>query len=306
MTGCPIGDKGHLREAADSLARESLVMSVLNVKTITPEGLPKKTVTTPAEREAYQLSQVAGHQAVIQGAFLAKSLERISATLGTPPEHDLAILLSLDGKIDQRLCRSLAHAFTLFWQGDYETCVYLIVPRIEAAARALLRELDESIFRIEAGKDSGGYIGLYTLLDKLESIALDESWAYFLRWLLVDQFGQNIRNDVAHGLTPPIHAPYAALVLRAAILLIGLVAPQPAPFNATPTGGYDAVASHATRGRDELVRLLRGPVSSPVPFPRRHGHIACLHRWTASLLLSIAGKLVDAGNWVRGYVVPEE
>lgn len=214
------------------------------------------------------------------------------------------MLLSANGQMDQRLCSSLAHAFTLFWQEDYETCVYLIAPRIEAAARALLRELDENIFRIEAGKDPGGYIGLYTLLDKLEDLALDESWAYFLRWLLVDPFGQNARNDVAHGLTQTINALYAALVLRAATLLITLVAPQPSSFDAVLGTSSTATAPPTKRDRDELVGLLRKPVPSPVPFPHRHGLEGRLRRWIANGLLSMVDRLLDMSYRVGLYTPP--
>ena len=39
----------------------------------------------------------------------------------------------------------------------------------------------------------GAYPGLGALLGELRTVALDESWAYFLGWLLCDPFGPNLR-----------------------------------------------------------------------------------------------------------------
>ena len=47
---------------------------------------------------------------------------------------------------------------------------------------------------------------LFSLLKELEKLAMDESWTYFLRWLLLAPPGMNIRNDLAHG-SPAASAP---------------------------------------------------------------------------------------------------
>lgn len=292
LTDCPTGTKDELEALARSIAGASVMLSVLPTSVATAEGLPKKTANTDEERRAYLLAKAA-RIAAVEGALLARGLQRIASTYGVPTEEDLVVLLSTNGQMDQRLSRSLARAFRHFWNEDYESCVHLVVPKIEAAARALLRELDEDIYRIEAGKDPGGYVGLYTLVTKLEAIALDESWAYFLLWLLVDRFGPNIRNDVAHGLAVEIGAPDAALALRAATLLITLVAPQPDPIG---VGSLPATAEPQTppppRDRERLLRLLADPAPEAVSFPWRQGPVAWLRRRTAMTLLMTAGYLI--------------
>lgn len=55
--------------------------------------------------------------------------------------------------------------------------------------------------------------------------AATESWTYFLRWLLLAPPGMNIRNDLAHGFIGDISPIYAALILRAAVLLSTVAAP---------------------------------------------------------------------------------
>jgi hypothetical protein len=57
-------------------------------------------------------------------------------------------------------------------------------------------------------------------MDELEKLALDESWAYFFRWLLLGPYGANLRNDVAHGFVFDPGPVYAALLLRAVSVLV--------------------------------------------------------------------------------------
>ena len=60
----------------------------------------------------------------------------------------------------------------------------------------------------------------------MERIALDESWAYFIKWLLLGPIGMNIRNDLAHGFVHDAGPVYSALVLRAAAVLVPLTRPD--------------------------------------------------------------------------------
>jgi len=223
--------------------------------TILAGGLPRATAGDQDAQDRFDMSLFAQVRAENIGRLMAEGLRRIADRYGVPSEDDLVDYFVSRGGRDVKLLRSLAKGFRHFWHGDTESCVYLVTPRLETSARNLLLELDEGIYRVEAAKDPGGYPGLYVLLDKLELIALDESWAYFLRWLLLGPFGANLRNDVAHGLPVNTTVEYAALTLRA-VATLALVS--------SPTG-RDGVAA-GDRERAELVRLLSTPprVSSPV------------------------------------------
>ena len=200
--------------------------------------------------------------------------------------------LSENGQSDSVLAASLARAFLHFWRGDYEACAHVAVPKIEAAARVLLRELDEGIYKLQMGKDQGQYLMLYSLLKELEKLAMDESWTYFLRWLLLAPPGMNIRNDLAHGFTRGISPVYAALILRAAAMLITVTAPQP------PSAAHAAVADQPAdlaplphRDRDDILGLLSHPVPSPVPAPWRDGLAGRATGITATALRATASVL---------------
>ncbi len=174
------------------------------------------------------------------------------------------------GQSNQLLALSLARGFRHFWSGDYQACVHVVAPKVEAAARVLLLELDEGIYRLQAARDPGQYPGLYPLLHELEDLALDESWAYFLRWLLLGPTGQNIRNEVAHGFVGDISPVYAALVLRAAALLISIAGPQPASATHGTDGGphrTSDLTELSRRDRDEVLSMLRVPVREPAARP---------------------------------------
>jgi hypothetical protein len=154
--------------------------------------------------------------------------------------------------------------------------------------------LDEGIYRLQVSKDPGQYPGLYVLLQELERVALDESWAYFLRWLLLGPLGMNIRNEVAHGFVADISPVYAVLVLRAAALLVTVVAPQPESAVSATRRENDHAADLAglpQRDREDVLQALTVPVRDPVPMPWQGGIEGRLAGLTASTLRTTAGFL---------------
>ena len=90
---------------------------------------------------------------------------------------------------------------------------------------------------------------MYFLLDKLEDIALDESWAFFFAWLLAGPWGANLRNDVSHGLPAPMTPAHAALILRAVTVLAVVAGPAPITY----------VRAGHRRDRGEIIALLDDP-----------------------------------------------
>jgi hypothetical protein len=291
-TDCPTGDLAQLRQQAHDLARVAPLVSVIPTSLLGDDGLPRWTAQSPEEQEAGRMATCARVRAELQGQHLAQGLQRLAERYGVPDEASLMVFLSDNGQSDSILAASLARAFLHFWRGDYEASAHVAVPKIEAAARVLLRELDEGIYKLQIGKDQGQYPMLYSLLKELEELAMDESWTYFLRWLLLAPPGMNIRNDLAHGFTSGVSPVYAALILRAAAMLITVTAPQP------PSAAHAAVADQPAdlaplphRDRDDILGLLRHPVSSPVPAPWREGLAGRAAGMTATALRATASVL---------------
>lgn len=237
------------------------------------DGLPRATASSAEEQAAHEMSFAAGITAEYLGRLMAEGLRRMAEHYGVPSEDDLVGMFTRKGAGDARLARSLAKAFRHFWNGDYESCVHLAAPKAEAAARSLLRELDEGIYRVQSGKDPGGYPGLYALLTELEKLALDESWAYFLRWLLLGPYGRNVRNDVAHGFISDISPTYAALTLRAVSVLVIMAGP-PIDDHLGPNARRQDPAASTTRDRSTVLDLLTAPLGPPGPIDRPLGWAA--------------------------------
>lgn len=216
-------------------------------------GMPR---VTAADEESHGMSQAASMCAQFYGRMFAVGLEHIVERYGAPSLDELTNAIVDQGCRDPQLARGLALGFAHFFKGDYESCAAVVIPKFEAAARSLLRELDEGIYRVQVGNDPGGYVGLYVLIDELQKLALDESWAYFFRWLLLGPYGANLRNDVAHGFVFDPGPVYAALLLRAVSVLV-LVADTLPRDDYLPEIGTDQVD---VRPRHVVEAALADPV----------------------------------------------
>jgi hypothetical protein len=103
--------------------------------------------------------------------------------------------------------------------------VHLTVPKAEAAARALLLEINEPVYRAAVGDATGTFPGLGVLLSLLLDNDFDRDWERFLRTFLLGD-GSNVRNLAAHGFIHNIDPLNAAAALRA-LAVLALIAPEP-------------------------------------------------------------------------------
>jgi hypothetical protein len=84
--------------------------------------------------------------------------------------------------------------------------------------RALAHAVGLSVARPATEARDGGYRGLGDLLAALHG-HLDESWRRYLRNLLALPMGENVRNDVAHGLLDRGDERHAAALIHVACFL---------------------------------------------------------------------------------------
>lgn len=85
---------------------------------------------------------------------------------------------------------------------DYLVCCHLIVPQFEAAIRRLFALNGVNIMRTKADPSEGNeYLSLDGLLGSDAALQfMTEDMVNYLRNVLTDQYGWNIRNQVSHGL----------------------------------------------------------------------------------------------------------
>lgn len=252
---CPTGSYDSLVNQERALAKKGSLRRLFRRTELTREGRPDWTTSSDDHDQAAEIAWLASVTAGEFGKLLAEGLRRMAEVYKLPDEDALTEYLSCGGNVHHELSRSLSRALQLFWRGEFEAAIHLIVPKIEAAARALLLELDEPIYRIQIGSDPGGYGGLHGLLNGLQDAGMDPDWIYFLKWLLLGHPGQNVRNDLSHGLVFDPGPVDTALVLRAATLLVRLVQPD--------SNGRLGAA----RARDMTKARLRRPITTPVKWP---------------------------------------
>ncbi|GLY30439.1 hypothetical protein [Kineosporia sp. NBRC 101731] len=216
----PSGPVAGLRDYAAQTAQESAFRRLFSTTILGEGGLPRATLTEESEKDRHEMAFMGRTLAENHSRLWVEGLRRMAAKYGTPTIEELTSVIVRLGAGDPRLARSLAKGMIHFWSGDNESAVAVVMPKIEAAARRLLIELDEGIYRVQKDQGQGEFPGLYGLLTELERLAFDEDWAWFLRWLLLGPIGVNMRNDVAHGAVIDPVPEYAALVLRAGALLI--------------------------------------------------------------------------------------
>jgi hypothetical protein len=140
--------------------------------------MPARTLSGDDEVFARELAQTELLCLGAGGSFLAKTLHRITSRFGIPPRAELEAFLRTSGG-DPTLMNVLATALQLFWVDEYDAAVHLAVPKVEAAVRALLLELNEPVYRTQVGDATGVFPGLGVLLKSLLDNDFAPDWNGF-------------------------------------------------------------------------------------------------------------------------------
>ncbi len=122
----------------------------------------------------------------------------------------------------------IRRSLDFFFNGEYELFCHLIVPQIENAICNLVEYGGESVLRLQK---SGNGFQLKTLDELLRAKfveeVLTEDGAYYLRIVLTNQIGLNIRNLLCHGIVPPHYFNNSvANILLHVLILLGLIQEQ--------------------------------------------------------------------------------
>lgn len=114
-----------------------------------------------------------------------------------------------------------------YLSGDYVSAMHVLIPQLEDVLRATLRRLGGSTTSIRDGVTRESDLGQVLSANELGEL-LGEDMIFYLRYLLVEQLGMNLRNSVAHGLIRKSECTgqVAALVLLSLFRLV--------PYKADP------------------------------------------------------------------------
>ncbi|MGD6809868.1 MAG: DUF4209 domain-containing protein [Candidatus Bathyarchaeia archaeon] len=93
----------------------------------------------------------------------------------------------------------LKAGFERYFKADYVSCLHVLVPQIETALRSILHRLGVPTTVLDKDSVQEKLLGTILREEKI-NLLFGESIVYYLKAVLEDKRGDNLRNDIAHGL----------------------------------------------------------------------------------------------------------
>jgi hypothetical protein len=199
-----------------------------------PDQLPILSAVT--EQEKFQYELVVKEKQIAQSYVrpLVTALHDITAKFGLPTGEELARFLATWPSGSPLMVNRIVQALHRYWAGDSEGATYTLVPQIEGHIRQLILATNRGIFKLQTTHAPGLYPGLGAMLNILpEEFDIDESRMRFLKVVLVEPAGFNLRNHLAHGTVVFDDPGTAAVAIHVALFLLTLSPKPPVADRAT-------------------------------------------------------------------------
>ena len=225
--GPPSGDHKANLEMVSRIQEDHPLLFLITKVVYDRGGFPVQDVTTEEQHREVALSEQERMQLGLYSWLLARVLERIPDRYGRPETNDLAGFLA-ENLIPPDIAARIVAAFDLFWENRPDECAHVLTPRIEAVVRILANRAGIRIIDAPRAGKSGGVRPLGGLPEDFQDrdTFRNLSWTRYLKNLLVDRFGLNLRNDICHGIVVSVSVEEAALLLHAVCFLRNLT-PNP-------------------------------------------------------------------------------
>jgi hypothetical protein len=183
-----------VKKEVDDLRKKYPVASLFPVK-VYDDGLPRRVVTTNAERTEYEVNK----QFVLGVKIAMSFLSRVLETLKTNSLTKDTILEYLKGRknIDPESLAFIDNALDLYFSKNYVGAVHILTCRMEPLLRNLLNSHGKTPTKFDAVEKGMDYLLLGSLISDVTPF-IGEDMTKFLEVTLT-QKGENIRNDVCHG-----------------------------------------------------------------------------------------------------------
>lgn len=194
----------------------------MGVHILSESGMPLSKIGTPSTDEVGQ-----------EYSFCARLIESEEPTMRSVVEELINRQIFTHSSIVEHIMHSglintdrqgiIEKGVELYLAGDSVLACHLLIPQIEHAICKLALKLNAQALRMQPSGD--GY--MVQLMDKLFDVqevhdALGEDAAFYLRTLLTEQRGMNLRNLLCHGLiTPYYYDVFKADRIIHALLLLG-------------------------------------------------------------------------------------
>ncbi|HZH15429.1 MAG TPA: DUF4209 domain-containing protein [Archangium sp.] len=196
------------------------------------EGRPIRRIATEQEHLDAGVIDREAQQIYMWGHFAPSCLKAIFDRYSMPSPEDLTAFFTTEF-ITPDVAERIARSLLLYHEGQFDESLHILIPRLEAVVRELCSLIGAVIIREPDGAKPGGVVALGELMSVLQG-QFPESWRRYLRNLLNEPTGLNLRNRVSHGLLPRGGPAEAALALHAACFLRLLNEGQPADPETPP------------------------------------------------------------------------
>ena len=195
-------DSKKVEEQVKKLAEVAPLMSILSANIMGNDGRDIATVgSVENDLEGRVVLQMA-QNLQIESIFLQRAIEELAKRFGLGSQELIGELYKSPVFEESRRV-IIKKGLDAFFLGDHATAVHLLIPQIEQAFRQLLILCQRPTFKCNR---QGGH-DLRVLDEILRDPAIvaffSESKAGYLRVLLTDRRGWNLRNNLCHGITEP-------------------------------------------------------------------------------------------------------
>jgi len=153
-TDSPSGRHESNKAVAQQTFGQSVVSRLATRVQFRHDDLPKRVTTGDDHAFQAELVRVESTNFAIHGFLLGSALDLVAARFSIPSQTYLAAFITSAGT-RPALAEALATVLRLYWASEYTASAHLAAPKIEAAARALLLELNEPVFRAAIGDNIG-------------------------------------------------------------------------------------------------------------------------------------------------------
>ncbi len=222
-----IPDKKETLEMVHKLAKENPFSYLVTRQIMDSDGRVVAIVNSPdVDPEGHIIQQITMEMG-LRSVFFDDVAAGIDKKFGWNKENLLNFIYKSPCFQDERK-GIIEKGISAYIEGDYLVSAHLLIPQIEEAVRTILEMFGGAV--LEKNRQSEGF--KYKTLDKLlreEAIqhVLGDNLSFYLRVILTDPRGLNLRNDVCHGLIKDngIHRIHINRIIHV-LLCLGLLRPK--------------------------------------------------------------------------------
>lgn len=192
---------GVVRHEVDGRIAESPITSLFSYAAVDNDNL-EATARTSAEIAAMHTAQLTAHLLQFGAQYFFYAVPHLRTAHGLKADG-LARALARSPWVEPRNRVFIQRGLRRYYAGDYISALHVLIPQLEDVIRHMLPALGVATTSSEQGVEREKPLEVVFDRDRERARlrqALGEDLWYTLRVALIDKWGWNLRNQIAHGL----------------------------------------------------------------------------------------------------------